>query len=153
MLNPGGLRIVANHESAATDEFIPQTVVALAWAKDEAREVLNPEQYATTVEIVKRLADFGNQKETADLDIAPFGKFWELKLKGGYLRKINFRAYFAHLADRAEVVILKSYKKEEERRVSPHIMHTLEDRLEQYLAGKCVGSSTFDRSESGDSAN
>lgn len=132
-------------------DFCRQTVVALAWAKDEAKEVLNEDQYATAVEIVKRLADFGNTDATSDLDIAPFGDYWELKLKGGFLRRINFRIYFAHLPDRTEVVILKSYKKEEDRRVSPHIMYTLDDRLEHYLAGNCVGTSTFTPGDSDES--
>ena len=90
-------------------------------------------QYACLVGIVKRLADFGDRKATVDLDIQPFGDFWELRLKGGFLRRLNVRVYFAY--ERKEVIILMTYKKEEDRQVSPHVAVTLEDRLEDYRAG------------------
>ncbi len=107
-------------------------VVALRIAKREGRKILTEFQYASVVEIIKRLADFGNREATADLDIQPFGDFWELRLKGGFLRKLNLRIYFAF---QGEVIVLMAYKKEEDRQVSPHVMVTLEDRLEDYLSG------------------
>jgi hypothetical protein len=123
----------------------PSKVVALAWAKQEARELLPDWKYWRLVRIVKRLADFGNKHATSDLRIAPFGEFWALKLKGGIFGKLNLRVYFAHVEERGEVVILMTYKKEAERRVSPHVMVSLEDRLEEYLAGGVAGVSTYDK--------
>ena len=114
----------------------PLTVVVLALAKDEGAEILTEFQYWLTVGIVQRLCEFGDKKATADLRISPLGDFWELKLKGGYLKKINLRIYFAHVPEQRETVILKTYKKEEDRQVSPHVIITLEDRLEDYLAGR-----------------
>lgn len=96
------------------------------------------------MQLVKRLADFGDRQATSDLDIRPFGDFWELRLKGGFIR-INLRIYFAFVSDRNEVVVLKVYKKEEDRRTCPAVMLTLEDRLEDYLDGKHVGISTYRR--------
>src|SRR6185295_9962565 len=106
----------------------PMTVVVLAIAKAEGRSLLNDVQYANAVDIVKRLADFGNKAATVDLRIGPMKQFWALKLKGGFLKKINLRIYFAVLSDRNEIVVLMTYKKEEDRRVSPHVPLTLEDR-------------------------
>jgi hypothetical protein len=121
-------------------------VVALALAKAEGYDILTEFQYLLVVGLVQRLCDFGNKEATADLDIAPFGDFWELKLKGGFLKKINLRIYFAHIPSRKEIVILKAYKKEEDRRVSPHVIVTVEDRFEDYVAGRMgKGLSTYER--------
>jgi len=118
-------------------------VVALAKAKREGSDILTPEQYWETVGLIRRLVDFGEPAETVDLDIKPFGEFFELRVKGGFVRRINLRVYFAFIEERNEVVILMTYKKEEDRRVSPHIRITLEDRLEDYLAGPVQGASVF----------
>src|SRR5262245_6951896 len=75
------------------------TVVAIAEAKEEAKAILNDNQYWEAVLLVKRLVDFGNQKATADLSIRQFGNFWELRLKGGFLKRLNLRIYFAFVAE------------------------------------------------------
>jgi hypothetical protein len=123
----------------------PRKLVALARAKKEARHLLTEEQYWDLVGYVRRLIDFGDVKATSDLDIKPFAGFWELRLKGGFIRKINLRVYFAYVKERNEVVILMVYKKEEDRRVSPHIPILLEDRLEDYLLGAAHGISVHKR--------
>lgn len=121
------------------------TVVALAEPKAEARRILDEVQYCESVAIVKRLSEFGNPSAVSDLSIRKFGDFWELRLKGGFLKRVNLRIYFAYVAERREVVILKAYKKEEDRRVCPSVRHTLEDRLEDYLAGKVQDVSRYKR--------
>jgi hypothetical protein len=118
-------------------------VVALAKAKREGWDILTPEQYWETVGLIRRLEDFGDPVATADLDIKPFRDFYELRVKGGFVRNINLRIYFAFVEERNEVVVLMAYKKEEDRRVSPHIYITLEDRLEDYLNGAVQGVSVF----------
>jgi hypothetical protein len=118
------------------------TIVVLGASKAEARAILSDSQYWYAVGLVKRLVDFGNKAATTDLRIGPFKKFWSLKLKGGMLKKINLRIYFAFVQEKNEIVVLMTYKKEEMRRVSPHVAITLEDRLEDYLAGILHGVST-----------
>lgn len=132
-----------------TDAWLGNLVVALAEPKSEARNILTEIQYWETVQLVKRLAGFGNPAETADLSIRKFDEFWELRLKGGFLKRINLRIYFAYVAERGEVVVLMAYKKEEDRRTCPSVKLTLEDRLEDYLAGKRTGISTYRPSDSG----
>ena len=88
------------------------------------------------VPFVRRLVEWGDRKATSDLDVKQCGDFWELRLKGGFLGKINLRIYFAFISERREIVVLMTYKKEEDRRVSPSVSITLEDRLEDYLAGR-----------------
>ncbi len=131
--------------SSPEPEFSPCTVVALAESKDEARDMFTETQYWEAVLLVKRLTDFGDRNATADLEIRPFGDFYELCLKGGFVKKLNVRIYFAFVSDLHEVVVLKTYKKEEDRRTCPSIMYTLEDRLEDYLDGKRAGISVYRR--------
>jgi hypothetical protein len=121
----------------------PRKVVALAKAKKECWEICTEEQYWDTVGFVQMLIDFGDPKATDVLDIRPFRQFWELRLKGGFIKNINLRIYFAYVSDSNEIVILMAYKKEEDRRVSPHIYITLEDRLEDYLLGSSHGVSVY----------
>jgi hypothetical protein len=128
-------------------QFEPRTVVAISESKDEANAILDEVQYWEAVQLVKRLDGFGNPKETSDLSIRQFGDFWELRLKGGFFKRINLRIYFAHVAERNEIVVLMAYKKEEDRRTCPSIKYTLEDRLEDYLNGKRTGISTYQRGQ------
>jgi len=133
--------------SESADEDLPKplsrTVIALAEPKAEARKLLDEMQYWEATKIVKRLAEFGDRQATADLSIRQFGDFWELRLMGGFVKRLNIRVYFAYVAERNEIVVLMTYKKEEDRRTCPSIKHTLEDRLEDYLEGKRTGISTY----------
>jgi hypothetical protein len=126
----------------------PRAVVALVKPKKEARQILTDEQYWDLVGYVKRLHEFGNKAATSDLDIKPFRNFWEFRVKGGFIRNVNLRVYFAYLEGRNEIVILMVYKKEEDRRVSPHVHTILEDRLEDYLLGSAQGASVYPRRRS-----
>jgi hypothetical protein len=123
----------------------PRKLVVLAKAKKEGRRLLTEQQYWDMVGYVERLCEFGDRTATADLDIKPFRKFWEFRVKGGFIRNINLRIYFAYIEDRNEVVILMTYKKEAEGIVPPHIHILLEDRLEDYLLGSNQGVSVYSR--------
>jgi hypothetical protein len=123
----------------------PRTLVALKKSKKEARNILTDEQYWDLVGYIRRLYDFGDASATSDLDIRPFRHFWEFRVMGGFIRNINLRIYFAYLEESNEIVILMAYKKEEDRRVSPHIYPILEDRLEDYLLGSNRGVSFYPR--------
>ncbi|HJT76407.1 MAG TPA: hypothetical protein VJ739_04325 [Gemmataceae bacterium] len=128
-------------EGLSDEGLLRRSVVALAKPKKEAKRILTDEQYWDLTGLVKRLEEFGNQQAMSDLDIRPFRQFWELRVKGGFIRNLNLRVYFAYLEEQNEVVILMAYKKEEDRRVSPHIHTILEDRLEDYLLGLARGAS------------
>lgn len=109
------------------------TVVALEAAVREANGILTDCQYAHVVSVVKRLCYFGNHEQLSDLRIEAIGDFWELKLKGHILGKINLRIYFAVRPKFGEIVVLKTYKKEEDHQLGKHIICNLEDRLEDYV--------------------
>jgi hypothetical protein len=107
-------------------------VVVLEVAKNEGKRILDTCQYQHIVEVIKRLKDFGNYEELSDLDIEPISDFWELREKGGPLRKINLRVYFAILKDDKILVILKAYKKEEDGQTPQHVIVSIQHRLNEY---------------------
>ncbi len=116
----GGTKMVAPREGDSQrirfDAAVPmpkKTVRVIGYAQKEGRTILkNDGKYQHIVDIEKRLVDFGNLEETCDLDIRSFHEFFELRERGGLLGNINLRVFFAHLPERNEIVILKTYKKE-----------------------------------------
>lgn len=114
------------------DEGKLRHVVVLPHAVREAKEILNNGQYFHVVEVVKRLVHFGDEVELWDLRIEAIDDFYELKLKGGMVGKVNLRVYFADLSSQNEIVVLKTYKKEVEDKTPRHVVITLEDRLSAY---------------------
>jgi len=117
-------------------------VVVLGAAKKEGHKILNDVRYDHVVSILKRLVDFGNLDELSDLDIEPIESFYELKEKGGILGKINLRIYFGTFPDERELVIVKTYKKEEENAVPRHVIVLVENRLEAYDNGRLREAAT-----------
>ncbi len=109
-------------------------VVVLQAAVDDARKFLSQVQYAHAVSLVRRLVWFGDAKKIADLDIRRLDrKLWELRDKGGVLGRLNLRVFFSVLSD--EVVVLKTYKKEEDGQTPRHVKLLCHDRLEDYGRG------------------
>jgi hypothetical protein len=113
------------------------TIVPLQKAKEDAKGFLNDVQYLHVVQLVKRLVDFGDTEELADLRIEKIrGDVWELKDKGGVLGKINVRIFFAPVAKRKEIVVLGAFKKEAEGQTPAHVIIKMEARLGDYLEGE-----------------
>lgn len=113
----------------------PFSVVALQIAKREGRRFLTDVQYEHIVEIERRLAWWPYPEEIADLRIEKIGDLYELKEKWGPLGRINFRAYFGVWMPQRQVVIVKSYKKEEDDQTPRHVVIAAEDRFDDYKSG------------------
>lgn len=128
-------RTDVGHEASNASGKHEWVVVALNVAKAEGRKILSKPQYEHIKEILERLVDFGDKEELSDLSIEPIGSFWELREKGGILGRINLRIYFGTLPEDWELVIAKTYKKEDDGKTPPHIVEQVEDRLEVYKAG------------------
>jgi hypothetical protein len=123
-----------------------QTVVVLSVAKAEGRDFLTEVQYLHIVDLIKQLVGFGAKQFKTALTIEKIQEFWELKDKGGVLRKLNVRVYFAHVVERNEIVVLSTYKKEDDGKAPAHILVRLRNRLRAYLAGElAAGKSIYTR--------
>ena len=101
----------------------------LAVAKREGRSSLSPGQYLHLKDIIKRLVHFNRPKEIADLRIEPVEDFFELKEKGSVLGRINVRVYFGFFPNLGEVVVVKTYKKEEDGKTPRHVVINVQARL------------------------
>jgi len=124
-------------------------VVILEVAKKEGRKILSDFQYDHVVEILKRLVHFGNAEEVSDLKIEPIESFYELKEKGGILGRINLRVYFGTIPEEGELVVAKTYKKEDDGSAPRHVILVVEDRLEEYKTGHArKGDTVYQESKS-----
>jgi hypothetical protein len=122
-----------------------QVVAVIAVAKKEGRSFLSPAQYLHVTDLVKQLTGFGVRQFESNLRIEPLGDFWELKDKGGVLRRLNVRVYFAHVDQRNEIVVLSTYKKEDDGPAPAHIIYRLKNRLRLYLDGELTEGVTYFR--------
>lgn len=113
-----------------------QTVAVLPIAAKEGWEILTPGQYLHAKDLIKQLVGFGVREFDSKLRIEQIGDFWELKDKGGTLGRINLRIYFRFAQESNEIVILKTYKKEDDGSAPPHIVIGLKNRFRQYLDGQ-----------------
>ncbi|MEW4455565.1 hypothetical protein AB1L30_23045 [Bremerella sp. JC817] len=110
-------------------------IVVLAKAAKEGHDILSEGQYLHVKDLIKLLVDFGSQNYQANLRVEQFGEFWELKEKGGMLGKINLRVYFRFNEVSNEIVVLHTYKKEDDGAAPPFIMKLLRNRWNHYLNG------------------
>ena len=122
-----------------------QTVVVLPIVAKEGWDELTPGQYQHVKDLLKQLVGFGRREYESNLTIAPFGEFWELKEKGGVLGRKNIRVYFRFDSEANEVVVLHTYKKEDDGQAPPHIMIRLKNRWNLYKAGHFGRVVRFDR--------
>jgi hypothetical protein len=113
-----------------------QKVVVLELPRREAREFLTIGQYVHVTDFVKQLVGFGRRAYDMTMRISPLGDFWELKEKGGLLGRINVRVYFAHVKENNEIVVLSTFKKEDDGQAPSYIIYRLRNRLRLYLAGE-----------------
>lgn len=129
-------QIAAERGEAESDDVQWQTVVVLAVAKAEGHDFLTPAQYLHVVDLAKQLVGFGARRFDSALTIAKLQEFWELKDKGGVLGRLNVRVYFKYEVDRNEIIVLSTYKKEDDGKAPSHILLRLRNRLRAYLNGE-----------------
>ena len=109
----------------------PTSVEYLDVAKTEAHGLLTPAQYAYVVRNVRELAQWPDAPDW--LWVEPIDEFYELKLKGNVLGKINLRVYFGQIPGRRTVVLVGVYKKEAEGKVPRHIVLKMRNRYRAVL--------------------
>lgn len=112
-----------------------QDVVVLGIAAKEGWEILTPGQYEHMKDLEKQLVGFGRRDFDSNLRIEQIGEFWELKDKGGTLGRKNMRVYFAFDTECNDVVILATYKKEEDGSPSQNLKIRIRNRWRKYKEG------------------
>ena len=119
-------------------------VWALAYLKVAASEghgFLNDVQYDHAVDQFESLAfEMDPTHPKSAIDVKAHGDFYEMRDKGGVLRKINLRAYFI-LVDKPNktLIVIGAYKKEDEDQTPKHIVIKMKNRA-KYVKSLLLGS-------------
>ena len=126
-------KVVLSHNVPPPAAIAVDRIDSFKVAVKEAKDFLDGPRYEHAVDLVKRLRDFGDSQQCADLDISPIRGFYELSDKGGVLGKINLRIYFSFFATWRTIVVLGAWKKEAERKTPGYIIDRMENRMDWYL--------------------
>ncbi len=113
----------------------PLTLVVLQRAIEEGHDELNDGEYWHCVAILKKLRWFRDAAKCAQLKIKPIDGIFELSERGGLLGKKNIRFYFKTIDEMDELVVLKTYRKDEEDQTPRHVIINAKTRLGQYKRG------------------
>lgn len=98
-------------------------------AERDGRKFLTEERYAHVVQLFEDLAYESDPTKSETQDVRKIYEFYELRDKGGILGKINLRVYFALLEERKLILVLATYKKEDDGQVPHHIVICVRNRL------------------------
>lgn len=98
-------------------------------AKRDAKRFLTEEQYTHAIQLFEDLAYESNPTKSETQDVCKIFEFYELRDKGGILGKINLRIYFTIFKERKLILVLATYKKEDDSQVPHHIVIRVRNRL------------------------
>ncbi len=107
------------------------TLAYLDVAEKDGTSFLDPDQYAHAVSLFDDLASESNPRISDRQSVKKIDEFYELRDKGGILRKINLRVFFAVLDEKKLILVLGSIKKEDEGAVPNYIVRKMRNRLRE----------------------
>jgi len=98
-------------------------------AERDAKRFLTEEQYIHAIQLFEDLAYESDPTKSETQDVRKIFEFYELRDKGGILGKINLRIYFTIIEEKKLILVLATYKKEDDGQVPPHIVIRVRNRL------------------------
>ena len=98
-------------------------------AERDAKRFLTEEQYVHAIQLFEDLAYESDPTKSETQDVRKIFEFYELRDKGGILGKINLRIYFTIIEEKKLILVLATYKKEDDGQVPPHIVIRVRNRL------------------------
>jgi phage-related protein len=108
-------------------------VFVLDQAHADASGFLDADQYEHLARQVRELATQDDATRSATVDVRPVEDFYEIRDKGGVLRRLNVRVfYFVHKPSRA-VVVLGAIKKENDGHTPLGDKVTMRRRMRLFL--------------------
>lgn len=108
-------------------------VAILPQVRAEARGFLDEDQYAHLSRQVRELAGHEDPTHSETLDIRPVGDMFELKEKGGILRRLNVRVFYFVSRDDRTIVILGAFSKQNDGPTPQGDLWRMEKRMRRYL--------------------
>ncbi len=111
------------------------TVFILSWAYDEARKILDADQYEYAVSQIMVLATEADPTHSVLCSVDAIEDFYELREKHGVLGKINLRVFFHLDRERRAIVLLGAFKKENNGPTPDGTRVTMRRRKRLYCEG------------------
>jgi mRNA-degrading endonuclease RelE of RelBE toxin-antitoxin system len=145
---PGGMRVLSMADESESENELTKTrvrrgggpppgyewnVEILAQVRDESRDFLSEDQYAHLSRQVRELARHRDPTHSDTLDLRPVGNVFELRDKGGILRRLNVRVFYVVRPDHRTIVILGAFSKQNDGRTPRGDLWRMERRMRQYL--------------------
>lgn len=121
------------HEGTGPPPGYQWNVDILDQAFEEALAILNEDQYDHAAGQVKELAQQEDPTHSDTVDVQPIEDYFELRDKGGILRKINLRVFFGIHKPSRTVVVLGAIKKEKEGSTPVGVRISMRRRMRLYL--------------------
>jgi mRNA-degrading endonuclease RelE of RelBE toxin-antitoxin system len=107
-------------------EILPQVRV-------EARAFLDDDQYAHISRQVRELARHEDPTHSDTLDIRPVQEMFELKEKGGILRRLNVRVFYFIFRPTRTIVILGAFVKQNDGPTPPGDLWRMGKRMRREI--------------------
>jgi hypothetical protein len=124
---------VGVHEGAGPPPGYAWNVDILDQAYCEAMDFLSEAQYAHLAKQVKELAKEEVPTQSSTIDVRSVEDFYELRDKGGILRRLNVRVFFFVHKARRSIVILGAANKQNDGPTPTHILILMRRRKRLYL--------------------
>lgn len=109
------------------------TVLIFDVAHDEALEFLTDAQLEHMQAHVRELAKLAEPTRSATIDVRPVEDIWEIRDKGGVLKKIAARVFFGVDHDSRRLIVLGSLKKENDGQTPVRIKIEMHRRMRDYF--------------------
>lgn len=105
----------------------------LGQSHDEAMAFLNEDQYEHLSRQVREVAKEEDPGHCSTVDVRQIEDFYEIREKGGVLRKLNVRICFSVYMPTRTIVILGVIKKENEGQTPTGVRFTMRRRMRLYV--------------------
>ena len=99
----------------------------------EAMSFLTQEQYDHIARQVRELARENDPTRSATVDVRPIEGFYEIRDKGGVLKKINVRVFFCLCRKTRTIAILGAINKKNDGATPQYVKILMEYRTRNYL--------------------
>ncbi len=124
---------VGVHEGGGPPPGYLWSVAILDQAFGEARCLLDDDQYAHLARQVKELACNQDPTHSATVDVRSIESFYELREKGGILKRLNMRVFFFVDKPRRTIVILGTINKKNDGQTPDGDRIRMRRRMRLYL--------------------
>ena len=98
----------------------------------EARAFLDDDQYAHIASQFRELAGEVEPTQSLTVDVRPIDDFFELRDKGGLLKKINVRVFFCLCKITRTITVLGAINKKNDGQTPPYAKILMWNRMRRY---------------------